>query len=88
MLFEADPAPTNWTRRCLRQADRVLLVARAGDPPGPGRVEEELLTPVGAATSARRELVLLHGRGVAEPTGTSAWLQGRQVDGHHHLREG
>lgn len=87
VLYVTDPGPTNWTRRCLRQADRVLLVARADGAAEPGAIENELLG-ADEDTVARRELVLLHRRGTAEPSGSEAWLRPRAVTAHHHVREG
>ena len=34
VFYEADPTPTEWTRRCLRQADEVLWLATASDSAG------------------------------------------------------
>ncbi|MBN9108877.1 MAG: patatin-like phospholipase family protein [Pseudonocardia sp.] len=78
VVYVADPDDTAWTRRCVRQADRVLLVARSGADPAPG--------PARPGRSA--DLVLLHPSGTEKPVGTSRWLAGRDVDLHHHLREG
>jgi len=39
ILFEADPSPSNWTRRCIRQADEILLVAPAAADPEPCAIE-------------------------------------------------
>ncbi|MEI8259852.1 MAG: cyclic nucleotide-binding domain-containing protein, partial [Deltaproteobacteria bacterium] len=35
VVYVGDPASTAWTKLCLRQADSVLLIARAAAPPGP-----------------------------------------------------
>ncbi len=56
LVLEADADWTPWTRRVLRQADRVLIVGRAGDDPAPGRIETAA-TEMGV--TSRRELVLL-----------------------------
>jgi predicted acylesterase/phospholipase RssA/CRP-like cAMP-binding protein len=88
VVYEAEPGPTPWTRRCMRQADRVLLVARAGDDPRPGEAERALLGLEGRITDAHEVLVLLHPDGTALPSGTRRWLEGRRVDEHHHLRWG
>lgn len=87
VLYVTDPTPNDWTRRCLRQADRVLLVARTESGSGPGPIEKELLGADEQAV-ARRELVLVHRRGTAEPSGSQAWLGTRAVSAHHHVREG
>jgi len=85
LLLEADAEWTPWTRRCLRQADRVLIVARAGDDPAPGPLESALRD---AGAHARRELVLIHDDATAMPTGTAAWLEARELAAHHHVRLG
>ena len=86
LLYEADSYPTAWTRRCLRQADRVLVVADAGDEPGLGALGGELLRFEGRP---REELVLLHDNGDdrrRRPKDTARWLALRPFARHHHLR--
>jgi predicted acylesterase/phospholipase RssA len=85
VVYRADHGDTEWTRRCLRQADRVVLVARAGDDPEPGPAERALARVPG---EQRRDLVLLHPAGTAAPSGTAAWLAGRGITRHHHVRAG
>ena len=83
IIYEADAEPTEWTERCLRQADHVVLVADAAENPSPAPVEKLLVSgPVGP----RRTLVLLHPNGDALPKNTKRWLEQRRVDGHHHVR--
>ncbi|MGE0154136.1 MAG: patatin-like phospholipase family protein [Reyranellaceae bacterium] len=83
VLYIADPEPSNWTRLCLRQADRVILV---GDidaepprewpmPPEPGKI----FTP-------RRDLVLLRHRDELAAGSTAAWMAGKTQLSHHHVR--
>ena len=92
VLYECDATLTAWTQRCLRQADAVLVVARAGDDPAPGAVERALaLPPAVGRASARCELVLLHALDVSRPSGTLRWLDARHHAGlaaHHHVRMG
>ena len=85
LLLDAGSGGEAWRERCLRRADRVLLVAEATAEPGKGPVDallDALRLP------ARRELVLLHPAGTAEPSGTADWLAGREVAEHHHVRAG
>lgn len=86
VIYEADPRLTPWSRRCIRQADRVLLVAERASDPTPGEVEAYLQDDHGGeAAAAGRELVLLEpgGRGQERPVGP--WLERRQVLGHHFV---
>ena len=85
VVLQADAAWTPWTRRCLRQADRVLVVARAHDDPAPGEIEVAMRA---AANTPRVELVLVHDDATARPAGTAAWLAPRNVATHHHVRLG
>ena len=85
LLLSAHAAPDAWSRRCLRQADRILLVARAGDAAGLGAFEA-LAGP--SRTTAARELVLLHKDPARRPSGTGAWLDATGAVRHHHVRAG
>jgi NTE family protein len=83
VLYETDPGATAWTRRCLRMADRVLLVSRAETVSGLREVEGLL-----SAASVPVELVLLHAEGQA-PSRTGAFLSQRPfVQRVHHVRLG
>lgn len=89
LVFEADAEPTAWTRRCLHQADRVVLLARADEDPAPGPLERALLNHPRRVTDAKQWLVLVHPeRAHRLPEGTRRWLDGRNVEHHHHLRWG
>ncbi|HEX8967420.1 MAG TPA: patatin-like phospholipase family protein, partial [Chloroflexota bacterium] len=83
VVYQGEPSPSAWTARCIRQADRILLLAGAAANTRPGPVEHLL----GSDVIGTRELVLLHTRG-AVASNTSDWLAGRQVVAHHHVRLG
>jgi len=40
LVLVADGGDTEWTQRCVRHADRVLIVGRAGDDPARGALEQ------------------------------------------------
>jgi predicted acylesterase/phospholipase RssA/CRP-like cAMP-binding protein len=88
VLYEADAEASEWTRRCLRQADLVIVVADAAGDPNPGQTELELCEGSNRITTARRVLVLMRSADEALPSGTAAWLEQRSLDGHHHVRQG
>jgi predicted acylesterase/phospholipase RssA/CRP-like cAMP-binding protein len=85
VLYEADAELTPWTRRCIRQADRVLLVANAAADPSPGAIDEEISI---AGSRPDIELLLVHPESTERPTGTARWLNQRTLQAHHHLRLG
>jgi len=80
-LLVADREPTEWTRLCLRHADRVLLVADDRTPPTVTAIEAD------AACRARLdevplELVMLYDGLPA----TSRWLRTRSLEAHYNVR--
>ncbi len=85
VVYEADCHASPWTERCLRQADRILLVADATANPAPGEIETQLLARE-RADRPGQTLVLLHRPDTTAPTGTARWLSGRFSDRHLHVR--
>jgi len=83
IVYETDATWSPWTRRCLRQADRLLFVGEAGTDPAPGEIE--VAGPL-KAMGLRRELVLLQPEGIERPSGTAEWLAQRHVQAHYHVR--
>ncbi|HEV3234552.1 MAG TPA: patatin-like phospholipase family protein, partial [Candidatus Dormibacteraeota bacterium] len=81
LLLECDATDTPWTRRCLREADVVLLVADATSDPSPKPIERAVLQGL----EEKVDLVLVHPEGTTHPTGTARWLEPRQVGHHYHV---
>lgn len=80
-----DPGdPGFWDRLCVREADVVLLVGRAGTSPRLGPAEQRLLAG-SMARKARRELVLLHDDLRPGTWQTGQWLSQRQLGRAHHV---
>jgi predicted acylesterase/phospholipase RssA/CRP-like cAMP-binding protein len=89
VVLEADPTPSPWSTRCARHADRVLVVARAGDDPTPGPLERALVgAEARGSADAATSLVLLHPASTRLPSGTKRWLVPRRLVRHHHVRVG
>ncbi len=86
LLLEADAEVTEWTRRCLRQADMVLVVGNSADDPVPTGAEAELVRDQNRSRSVRQLLVMLHPASTQAIDGTLRWLEIRNVDEHHHVR--
>ncbi len=84
VFYQADPEPSNWTRRCLRQADQVLLVGQGAPPTHGARLMDEVER---LAERAPVDLIVLHPSGTTRPRGTGAWLDAWGVRLHHHLRQ-
>ena len=84
VLFQCNPGDPAWARFALRQSDMVLLVGDAAASPQVHPWEASLLDDAGGAI-ARRLLVLLQ-PGDGPFSGTSAWLEERELDFHVHVR--
>lgn len=85
IVLEGAHEHREWNERILGVADRVVFVVGGQDAP-------YLRPPVAAwmkdDSFHRRELVIVHHDEVAEPSGTSAWLDLAPVHLHHHVRLG
>ncbi|QKZ13182.1 patatin-like phospholipase family protein [Spirosoma sp. KUDC1026] len=82
------PVLSEWTRRCLRQADEILLLADATQPPDLTLVEKHYLMNE-PWTGAPHTLLLLHPPQTTHPRHTVHWLAPRPaVKRHYHLRSG
>ena len=86
VVYEADDGLTPWTERCVRQADRGVIVGNASQDPEPGETETELIARLPADATQSKTLVLIQENG--NPSGTQRWLAPRNVDRHHHVRLG
>ena len=84
LVYSADPTLTEWTKRCIRQADRVLVVGEGRGTPDLNPIERALFEGDSFHPEIRKELVLLHQGGQA-PQHTQRWLAHRQVADYHHL---
>ena len=83
VVYQADSTRMAWTRRCFRESDAALLLARADADPRPSASEADLTRPDRQRTAF--ELVLLHDS-ATRITGTARWLESRHVVRHHHVR--
>lgn len=85
VLYQAEFQPSEWTRRCIGYADRILLVGRADGAPEPGPVERELSREAWSGLLPERDLVLVHPDASRPPAGTRQWLAAREVERHFHV---
>jgi predicted acylesterase/phospholipase RssA len=88
LVYDLDATWTPWSRRAIRWADHVVLVAGAESDPEVTAHERELWAALARGHHAHVSLVLLHPPDTALPSGTSRWLEPRTLASHHHLRRG
>ena len=82
VVYLADDKPTDWTRKTIRQADQLVLLAYGAATAGLNPVEEIALA---VHPASRRRLVRIHDCRVSFTTGTAEWLRERDVAMHHHV---
>lgn len=86
-IFAAEYTDTAWTRRCLRHADSIILLASASGGPSLSPVEIKRLHRADVSDDPladHQELVILHD-GAGARTPASNFLSMRSVR-HHHVR--
>jgi NTE family protein len=82
VVYVGDPTPGRWSNLCVRQADALLLLARAESTPGPW----EALAGARELSMApqRAELVLLHDEKIRRGA-AGRWLALQPGVPHHHI---
>jgi len=85
VIYQTDTELTPWSRKCLSQADRILLLADSSSSPQPRALEERIRAGAGDALLAEQDLVLVHFDAGKSPSGTTSWLDPRTVDRHYHV---
>jgi len=83
IIYETDLTMTEWTERCIRQADRVIFVGLGGENPSLNDIEKSI-TSSKHHLLATSELVLLH-QSSEQPINTIRWLSIRSIHDHHHI---
>jgi NTE family protein len=83
VVYVADPGVSNWTNLCVRQADALMLLARADSTPGEWPVLSTSQRDTNTATQ-RSELVLLH-EGAIVPGAAARWMATQPGVPHHHV---
>lgn len=86
VIYEALPAPVEWTRIAIRQADLVLLLATVDAEARPRPLEDAFINCLERQLAPRTDLVLLHGEQRKEACGARRWLEPRAITEWHHVR--
>uniref|UniRef100_A0A7M5WZ26 lysophospholipase n=1 Tax=Clytia hemisphaerica TaxID=252671 RepID=A0A7M5WZ26_9CNID len=86
VLYQCDSYMSEWTKRCVRQADIILIVGCGDQDPAVGKLESQLenMTTI----RAQKDLILLYNdETFKQPTETIDWLNARRwISAHHHVR--
>ena len=85
VFYRGDAPDSSWTNLCLRQADRILLLARS-DQPLPLRPLD--MPAFKERASGLPELLLLHPSGQHQGLPEHFALRSGLFESHHHVRQG
>ncbi len=83
LLYQGDPEWSEWNQRCLRQADRVVLVMDPATEPEFSRVRKKL-----EITGMDWSLVVLHPADTQRPSGTARLMDEAGAKDVFHVRQG
>jgi len=86
LVLGAEPDAGDWTRRCLAQADAVVLFADADAPPGLRPFERELWGASLAGGDPATSLLLRQPSWAEAASGTARWLDERELTRWTHVR--
>jgi predicted acylesterase/phospholipase RssA/CRP-like cAMP-binding protein len=86
LLLVCDPNESNWTRWCLRQTDRIMIVALFGDTDQIGPIDQMLADRKVASEEIKSDLLLVHQPDAESPIGAAEWFKLRCLKRHHHVR--
>lgn len=87
VIMQADSALTTWTRRVLRQADRVVVVSSACPDPEEQQLISAVFDTVADLPHVSRMVAVLHPPGT-RPHGTAELVRRLHADQVVHLRDG
>ena len=86
VLLVGDADASDWTQRCSRYCDEMLLLAMASCPPVVHVTEQRYLMQRSERNDSAQILILLHASDTVCPSGTRHWLERRPVSDHVHVR--
>jgi len=84
LFYQTEGDDSEWTRKSLRQADKILVIIHTEDGPGLTAEEEQLLQN----NEMNCELVIIHPADTDYPQYTAEFLAKHNVKQHYHIREG
>ncbi len=82
VLYECDNSDMEWTSRCIRRADCILLIGHVSANPAVEPFEYRICN----LSTAPKDLIVVHPDGSNPPSNTIEWLDQRNLRRHHHIR--
>ena len=87
LLCEGSPRRDAWTSRCLRQADRILIIATSDIAPHMDALREmHVFEDRCTLSDVRVEVLIVHPAGTTLPTGGGRWRTQKETQRLYHAR--
>lgn len=87
LFFSCDSSDTAWTRWCLRQTDKIVVIVHAGADVDVEELDRRFATRLLVGNSpAQVSLVIVQDGAVEAPCATRRWLELSCLRGLHHVR--
>ncbi|MDI1352085.1 MAG: patatin-like phospholipase family protein [bacterium] len=86
IIYEVDPDISNWTKLCLRQADKVILLGDNQDTATLNATEKYLFSQL-KKIPTHIDLVVLYETHTVIPKNSNKWLLHRPLNIHHIKKE-
>lgn len=88
LLLHTDRELTEWTRRCIRQADRLVIVCSAQPGEAEQRRISKILGAAGTVPTQNRWLAIIHPVGTDHPRGTAELMDRHGITNVAHVLAG
>jgi NTE family protein/lysophospholipid hydrolase len=88
LLYESDLERPGWMARCVRQSDRIIIIARHDDHGRIASASAAIQRAHRGGIVRQIDLVVVHPRATELPSGTSGIGRLPDVQRIHHIREG
>jgi NTE family protein len=85
IVYQAEYHPTEWTRLCVRQADRILMLVGVAQPPPESKPPALAVMPA-AARGEQIEVVFIHDDTVTGALAVTETLARYKAGFHYHVR--
>ncbi len=88
MIYEADMSVSAWTKRCLQNADKILILVPGNKPVSDASKELISFVQDKGGESSNRALIFIHPPDTAHPSGSAPWLEVLPASEHYHVMNG
>ena len=88
LLFVCDPSDSSWTRWCLKQTDRIVVIADAEATDKVDVIDRKFAGHTVAGAAVTVDLMLFQKRDIDLPRRTGAWMKLACRKRHYHVRLG